>query len=51
MYLAVRFFPLPFSGVGELMIRVVIGIIVYFGAIKITCGGVSAPLADMAETC
>jgi O-antigen/teichoic acid export membrane protein len=51
MYLAVRFFPLPFLGVSELLIRVMIGIVVYFGAIKMTCGGVSAPLADMAETC
>jgi O-antigen/teichoic acid export membrane protein len=51
MYLAVRFFPLPFSGAGELLIRIVIGVIVYIGAIKVACGAVSAPFADMAETC
>jgi O-antigen/teichoic acid export membrane protein len=51
MYLAVRFFPVPFSGVGALLTKVAIGIIVYLATIKLICGGVFAPIADMVETC
>jgi O-antigen/teichoic acid export membrane protein len=48
MYLAVRFIPLPFSDLSELALRTVIGMVVYFGMMKIMCGSISAPLRDFA---
>jgi O-antigen/teichoic acid export membrane protein len=49
MYLAVRFCPLPFSETNGLALQIVLGILVYFSMVKITCGSIFAPLRDFAR--
>lgn len=51
VYGAVRFIPLPSSGIEDIGIRIAIGVVVYCGAIKVICGSTLAPLVEMAEIC
>lgn len=49
MYLVVRSVPLPLSGAGGLALRILIGIIVYFVMIKMTCGGAAVVFGELGQ--
>lgn len=46
MFVGVKFIPLPISGTLELVGRILIGVLVYFGGVKLTYGSLLAPLTD-----
>ncbi len=49
MYLVVRSIPLPSFGASGLALRILSGIFVYFGMIKMTCGGASVVFGELGQ--